>query len=299
MNLKYTKINGNGNNFLVMDNRELKLDDETKSKLTIRDCNVKTSIGADGLIFVEASQIADFRMRIYNVDGSEAEMCGNGARCIARFAYDSQIAGDKMAFQTEAGIMKAQIIKEKDDQGNEIDNGLVSIDMGEIDLAPLQMDKNIVCLGKDITYSYLPVGVPHVAVYCEENAIETTAEMIKYGNAIDKSREVFKQGTNVNFIEVIDQDNIKVTTFERGVDDLTDSCGTGSCSSTIINAIKNKSQDGSIPENELNGLSGMTTVQNPGGINKVNYSFNQKEQTCSIKLIGKVVTVARVEMLLD
>lgn len=299
MNLKYTKINGNGNNFLVMDNRELKLDDESKSKLTIRDCNVKTSMGADGLMFVETSEIADFRMRIYNVDGSEAEMCGNGARCIARFAYDNQIAGEQMAFQTQAGIMKAEIIKEKDDKGKVIDTGLVSIDMGEIDLRALQLDGNINCLGKDISYSYLPVGVPHVAVYCEENAINTSEEMIKYGNAIDKSRDVFKQGTNVNFIDVIDGDNIRVTTFERGVDDLTDSCGTGSCSSAIINAIKNQLKNGMIPEGALDGLKGMTVVHNPGGINKVNYSFNQKKRSCSIKLVGKVVTVAKVEMLID
>lgn len=298
MNIKYTKINGNGNNFLVMDNRFLKLDDETKSRLTIRECDVKTSMGADGLMFVEESEIADFRMRIYNVDGSEAQMCGNGARCIARFAYDNDIAGEKMSFQTEAGIMKAEIIKQKDQQGNCLDTGFVSIDMGEIDLKSLALNKNIQCLGKHINYSYLPVGVPHVCIYCEENGINTREDMIKYGNAIDKSRDIFKEGTNVNFIEVIDKDSIRVTTYERGVDDLTDSCGTGSCSSTIINAIKNQLQNGLIPENALKGLSGITTVYNPGGINKVSYTFNQQNQSCEIKLVGKVVTVASVEMLI-
>lgn len=296
MKLKYTKINGNGNNFLIMDNREPMLDDETKAKLTERDCNVKTSMGADGLIFVEVSEIADFKMRIYNVDGSEADMCGNGARCVARFAYDNQIAGAKMTFETGAGIMKAEIIKEAETGA---DTGLVSIDMGDIDLRPLQLEKNITCLRKDISYSYLPVGVPHVAVYCIENGINTAEDMIKYGNAIDKSRHIFSEGTNVNFIEVIDEDNIKVTTFERGVDDLTDSCGTGSCSSAIINAIKNQLKSGYAKDIFMDGLEGMTTVQNPGGINQVSYSFNQQQRTCAIKLLGKVVTVAKVEMLLN
>lgn len=287
MDIRYIKINGNGNNFLVMDNRELKLDDQTKSSLTLRDCNVKTSMGADGIIFVEDSKTADFRMRIFNVDGSEAEMCGNGARCIARFAYDNNIAPEKMTFETAAGQMKA-----------EIDTGYVSIDMGEIDLKALEIDKVIECLGKKITYSYLPVGVPHIGVYCDRNNISTREDMIKYGNALNRSRHVFKEGTNVNFIEVIDQDNIKVTTFERGVDDLTDSCGTGSCSTTIINAIRIRLNNGSFPESALNGLKGTTLVQNPGGINKVVYNFNEQKQICEIKLVGKVVTVAEVGMLL-
>ena len=298
MNIRYIKINGNGNNFLLMDNRELKLDDQTKSSLTLRDCNVKTSVGADGIIFVEDSKTADFRMRIFNVDGSEAEMCGNGARCIARFAYDNDIAPEKMTFETAAGQMKAEIIKEEDQEGKQIDTGYVSIDMGEIDLKSLDMYNIIECLGKKIIYSYMPVGVPHIGVYCDMNNIRTREDMIKYGNALNRSRHVFKEGTNVNFIEVINQDHIKVTTFERGVDDLTDSCGTGSCSSTIINAIRIRLHNGSFSESALNGLKGTTLVQNPGGINKVVYNFNGQKQICEIKLVGKVVTVAEVGMLL-
>ena len=281
MNIIYTKINGNGNNFLVMDNRNLKLEDDVKSALAKRDCNIKTSMGADGVMFVEESVDADFRMRIYNVDGSEAEMCGNGARCIASFAYQNKIADKNMSFETGAGLMKARMI----DLENEVNHiSCVSIDMGEINFTELKQDLSIEVLDKSIIYSYLPVGVPHVAVYCEENSIFSKEDMVKYGNAIDKARDIFLKGTNVNFIEVINENEIKVTTFERGVDDLTDSCGTGSCSSSIIAALRNRKKEG------------IMTVQNPGGINQVSYSIDSEENFCKVELLGKVSTVARVEM---
>lgn len=281
MNIIYTKINGNGNNFLVMDNRGLKLKDDIKSALAKRDCNIKTSMGADGVMFVEDSENADFRMRIYNVDGSEAEMCGNGARCIASFAYQNKIAGKNMSFETGAGIMKAKII---DLENKEKHLSCVSIDMGEINLSEFRRDSSIEVLGKNITYSYLPVGVPHVAVYCEENDIFSREDMVTYGNAIDKSRDIFRKGTNVNFVESINQNEIKVTTFERGVDDLTDSCGTGSCSSSIIAALRNEEKEG------------IMTVKNPGGINQVSYNIDWDKNICKIELLGEVSTVARVEM---
>lgn len=284
MNIVYTKINGNGNNFLVMDNRTLKLDDDTKSFLAKRDCNIKTSMGADGVMFVEESSSADFRMRIYNADGSEAEMCGNGARCIASFAYQNKIAGETMSFETGAGLMKAKIISPKS-QAEHI--SCVSIEMGEINLSGLKQDLSIEVLDKKIVYSYLPVGVPHIAVYCEANEIYSKEDMIKYGNALDKSRTVFENGTNVNFIEPINENEIRVTTFERGVDDLTDSCGTGSCSSSIVNAIKNGK------------TKGITLVHNPGGTNQVSYEVNMAEAFCRIELLGNVATVAKVEMLIS
>lgn len=284
MNIIYTKINGNGNNFLVMDNRTLKLDDDTKSSLAKRDCNIKTSMGADGVMFVEESSSADFKMRIFNADGSEAEMCGNGARCIASFAYQNKIAGEVMSFETGAGLMKAKVISLENEEKY---ISRVSIDMGEIDLSELKQDLSIEVLDKKIVYSYLPVGVPHIAVYCEANEIYSKEDMIKYGNALDKSRTVFESGTNVNFIEPINENEIRVTTFERGVDDLTDSCGTGSCSSSIVDAIRNGK------------TKGLTLVHNPGGINQVSYEVNMDEAFCKIELLGNVMTVAKVEMIIS
>ncbi len=210
-----------------------------------------------------------------------AEMCGNGARCIASFAYQNKIADKNMSFETVAGLMKARMI----DLENEAKHiSCVSIDMGEINFTELKQDLSIEVLDKTIIYSYLPVGVPHVAVYCEENSIFTKEDMVKYGNAIDKARDIFPKGTNVNFIEAINENEIKVTTFERGVDDLTDSCGTGSCSSSIIEALKTQKKEG------------IMTVQNPGGINQVSYSIDSEKNICKVELLGKVSTVARVEM---
>lgn len=268
----YHKINGNGNNFLIFDNRSLKLTSQEIREITIRDCNVKTAIGADGTLIVEESEIADFKMRIFNSNGPEGEMCGNGARCIARFAYDIGAAQKNMSFETLAGIMKAEIIGEE-----------VSIDMGQIHMNHVALNKVIDCNGRFITYHFITVGVPHAIVYCKENGIKSIEEMHEIGALMDKNHTVFPEGTNVNFVNLMDEHHIEATTYERGVDNLTDSCGTGSSASAVLTSL-------------LYGAKSPVTVKNPGGINTINFELMQEGQLCHVQLQGLVKYCAKIEM---
>ncbi len=230
--MRITKMHGLGNDFIVFfdnGNTEFNVTDMAQ-----RLCNRHTGIGADGLVIVMPSDIADVRMRIINSDGSEAEMCGNGIRCFAKYAYDRKII-DKEEFTVEtlAGIMTPTIIA---------DNGvakLVKVNMGK----PTFSAKNIpmdVEADKVIDYtldvdgvSYMVssvlLGVPHTEVFVDD---VTTVPLTVLGPMIEK-HPLFPKGTNVNFVQVVNENTVKVRTWERGAG-ATLACGTGSCSSAVM-----------------------------------------------------------------
>lgn len=230
--MRITKMHGLGNDFIVFfdnGNTEFNVTDMAQ-----RLCNRHTGIGADGLVIVMPSDIADVRMRIINSDGSEAEMCGNGIRCFAKYAYDRKII-DKEEFTVEtlAGIMTPTIIA---------DNGvakLVKVNMGK----PTFSAKNIpmdVEVDKVIDYtldvdgvSYMVssvlLGVPHTEVFVDD---VTTVPLTVLGPMIEK-HPLFPKGTNVNFVQVVNENTVKVRTWERGAG-ATLACGTGSCSSAVM-----------------------------------------------------------------
>ncbi|MFY9312627.1 MAG: diaminopimelate epimerase, partial [Tepidanaerobacteraceae bacterium] len=151
--MNFTKMTGNGNDFIVIENLLNELSAQELSQLARTVCRRKYSIGADGLLVVEKSAKAHFKMRIFNRDGSEGEMCGNGARCICRYASDSNIAPEEMTFETLAGIYKAKVC------GCE-----VKVDMGSIDLSKARYNQIIVLNDSELTYNFLEVGVPHCVV---------------------------------------------------------------------------------------------------------------------------------------
>ncbi|HBD63183.1 MAG TPA: diaminopimelate epimerase [Clostridiales bacterium] len=271
--IKYTKVNGNGNNFLVLNNWDNEYDDVQLRTMALGHCNVKTSIGADGILVVEKSDIADIKMRIINRNGLEGEMCGNGARCAARYAYNKNMAPEKMTMETMAGIVKAQVFKDT-----------VMLDLGAVNTKDAILHGTAEYKGKTIIYHYLYVGVPHAVVYLHQNEIASIAEMKDIGEYLDGNREIFSEGANVNFVKLLDSESIDVTTYERGVDDFTDSCGTGSCASAVITALKF-------------GIQSPVTVQNPGGINMVSFKFGQNNEECLVELEGKAVCSAEIEMI--
>lgn len=230
--MRITKMHGLGNDFIVFfdnGNTEFNVTDMAQ-----RLCNRHTGIGADGLVIVMPSDIADVRMRIINSDGSEAEMCGNGIRCFAKYAYDRKIIDkEKFTVETLAGIMTPTIIA---------DNGvakLVKVNMGK----PTFSAKNIpmdVEADKVIDYtldvdgvSYMVssvlLGVPHTEVFVDD---VTTVPLTVLGPMIEK-HPLFPKGTNVNFVQVVNENRVKVRTWERGAG-ATLACGTGSCSSAVI-----------------------------------------------------------------
>ncbi|HOK41061.1 MAG TPA: diaminopimelate epimerase [bacterium] len=224
MKIKFQKYSGTGNDFIVIDNRN-KILTSNIPELVKKVCLRKISVGADGVLLLENSSIADFKMRIFNSDGSEAEMCGNGARCIAMFAYKNGIINQKMNFETLAGIVYAEIIDEKN----------VKIKLSE----PKDYKSEVNIKLKNnriIKASFINTGVPHtVIIHNQKNFF--SMDITNIGREIRYHKIFQPAGTNVNFVKK-EKDKNYIRTYERGVEDETLACGTGSTATAIILAIK-------------------------------------------------------------
>ena len=206
--MRYTKISASGNSFVLINNLDAQI--EANPELAKGLCAKE---GVDGLLLIEPTKEADFRMRIFNPDGQEAEMCGNGARCVAYFAHSTGITGSTLEFKTIAGRIKA-----------EVSAGKVKVSVGEPkDLRlyiPLEPELH-----------FVRVGVPHTIIFCDDIDGLDLKEM---GPAIRYHQLFSPEGTNVNLVQVVSSNKIKVRTYERGVEGETLCCGTGSASSSYI-----------------------------------------------------------------
>lgn len=212
---------GGGNDFVVIDNRTARIGDPVE--LTRRICTRALSVGADGLILVEGSARATFRMRYYNSDGSLGEFCGNGTRCAARFAFLNVIAGRKMTIETDAGIVGAEIG----------DAGQVTLSLP----SPWSFKpQRPVAIGQTTVHgSSIMVGVPHYVVFLRDDLWQQ--DIVPLGRAIRRHPELQPEGSNVNFVVVRDAHSIEVRTYERGVEAETLSCGSGVVASTVTSAM--------------------------------------------------------------
>ncbi|MBI4634289.1 MAG: diaminopimelate epimerase [Deltaproteobacteria bacterium] len=220
--IEFFKMSGSGNDFILIDNRDQSLAVPDVVEFVKAVCERKVSVGADGLIIIENSPRADFRWRFFNADGSEVDMCGNGGRCAARFAFIKGIAGEKMSFETGAGLIDAEV---KDD--------VVKLRLTEpYDLKP---EQQIAVEGQSLAVGSINTGVPHVVHYVED--IEPY-DVFRVGRAIRYHEAYQPAGTNANFAKVDDRHAITVRTYERGVEDETLACGTGSVASVLISAVK-------------------------------------------------------------
>ena len=215
--LRFTKMNGAGNDFILLDNRTGAIDlDRTQIAYL---CDRHRGIGADGILLLEKSRNrADYRMRYFNADGGEAEMCGNGARCFARFANKVGGSNTKISFETPAGVISAEL---KDD--------LVTLQMTEPTDLRLNIDLQVA--GKNKTVHFVNSGVPHVVIPV---AKIDDADVRGEGAAIRYHKIFSPNGTNVNFIEKRGPDKIAIRTYERGVENETLACGTGIVASALI-----------------------------------------------------------------
>lgn len=219
--IKFMKAIATGNDFIIIDNRGLVLKNNI-DQLAKRLCDRIYGIGADGLLLVEKSKQADFKMRIFNPDGSEAETCGNGLRCIALYAKDKRIALADMRIETRAGVIKASI---KD--------GEVKVRL--TDPKDIQWNLCVMIQGCPYKVSLANTGVPHVIHFVDD--IENI-DVKEIGAEMRYHSEFSPAGANVDFVKIINQgkNKIKVRTYERGVEDETLACGTGAVASAIISA---------------------------------------------------------------
>ncbi len=220
--LPFYKMSGSGNDFILIDNRQGLVQDESLEELIVGACRRRMSVGADGLILIEESRQADFRWRFYNADGSRAEMCGNGARCAARFAYLTGIAGRKLSFETDVGRVGAEVIENR-----------VRIRM--TDPNGLRMNQKLVLDEIALNYDFINTGVPHVVISVD---INEHVDVVNTGRTIRNHPHFAPAGSNVNFIQPIDDHTISVRTYERGVEDETLACGTGCVAASLVMALR-------------------------------------------------------------
>jgi diaminopimelate epimerase len=228
--LQFFKMSASGNDFIVIDNRNGEVNSlfpDTEAFVE-RVCRRRHSVGADGLILIEKSDTLDFVWRFYNADGSEAEMCGNGGRCASRFAFIKGIAGDTMSFGTLAGTMRARVHE----------SGKVKLQLTRP--VELKLDYSLVLGDREIFVSSVNTGVPHTILltdHVDQAPVEDLGRPIRYHKAYPK-------GTNVDFVEIIDKDNVKIRTYERGVEGETYACGTGAVATGVV--LKEKGLTGEV-----------------------------------------------------
>jgi diaminopimelate epimerase len=223
------KLSGSGNDFIVVDNRRRLLDASRAGALAGKVCAHRLSVGGDGLILIEPSRRADFRWRLFNADGSEAEFSGNGARCAARFAHLKRIAPRRMRFETLAGIIEAEV--------GSTQRAQPTVKVRFPDPHDLRLNLHIRVDGIDRVGHFLDTGVPH-CVYLVDDP--DTVDVVTIGR-LTRHHTLFQPaGTNVNFIKVLDPHRIRIRTYERGVEDETLACGTGSIASALIASLISK-----------------------------------------------------------
>ena len=231
--MKFWKMNGAGNDFVIINNMEEKIPAEKFPYVAKTLCERHLSIGADGFMVVENPNNpseADYRMMFYNSDGSMGEMCGNGARCICRYGYEKGLAGEVQRVETTAGIVT----------GERIDKRLYRVRLN--DPCNLRLDEPVEIDGKTYICSYIELGnpgIPHCVVTISNLKDYPEAQLFELGRKL-RYYKGYPKGANVNFCEIIGKDHIFERTYERGVEDFTYACGTGTGSVVTVLTLKGK-----------------------------------------------------------
>ena len=241
--MDFIKMHGIGNDFILIDCIKQSFTDEELSKIAVGACHRNFGIGSDGLILVCTSEVCDFKMRMLNPDGSEAEMCGNGIRVFAKYIYDYKLSEkEEITVETLAGVKIIKIFAEKGKCN------YVQVDMGEPRLNPKKIPVlgfegenviNQVLVVDDIPFNITCVnmGNPH-CVTIVNNADDI--DLSYYGPLIENHSQ-FPERTNVEFIEILDRENVKMRVWERGAAE-TLACGTGACASAVAAMLNNKTE---------------------------------------------------------
>ena len=267
--MKFTKMNGLGNDFIILDYKEYQKTNLPPDKLALKLCDRNFSIGADGLIIINPNtDRADISWIFYNSDGSPAQMCGNGMRCFARYVYDNKII-DKKEFtvETRAGIIVPKIISDTE----------IRVNMGTPILEPSKIPSktttnlNIPYKINDDNFllNLVSMGNPHCIIFVEQNSRNLA---LKYGSIIEHD-SIFPEKTNVEFVEILSRNEVIVNVWERGCG-ITLACGTGACATTV----------GGI----LNGyLDNNVKVNLPGGALQVEWAGNSSDVNHNVYMTGR------------
>lgn len=228
--MHFWKMNGAGNDFIIIDERAEKLPEERLPEIIRTVCERHLSLGADGVMLVAEPEdpSADLKMRYFNSDGSEGEMCGNGARCICRYAYENGLAGETQTIETVAGLVT----------GQRLDKLNYRIRLN--DPSVLDIDRVVDVDGQPCRAAYVELGVPglpHAAVQVAGLAKANRGTLRELGELL-RYHPAFPKGANINFYEITGSDEVLLLTYERGVEDFTYACGTGTGSTAAVLALK-------------------------------------------------------------
>ncbi|HNZ62118.1 MAG TPA: diaminopimelate epimerase [Paludibacteraceae bacterium] len=276
--MKFTKMHGIGNDYIYINGFEEQV--QNPGELSIRLSDRHKGVGSDGLVMILPSSKADFRMQMFNADGSEAEMCGNAARCIGKYVYEKGLTNKtELTLETLAGIKTLQLFL--DDDNNVVS---VTVDMGNPELEPSKIPttlpgKQIVNFpvsfdGVNYHITCVSMGNPHTVIFTQNIA---TLDIETIGKKIENA-PIFPRRTNVEFIEIIDKGRIKMRVWERGSGE-TMACGTGACASVVAGVL-----------NEL--VSRKATVELLGG----NLEIEWNENDDHVYLTGPAETVFEGEI---
>ena len=257
--IEFFKYQGTGNDFVMIDDRSESFDLENHA-LIARVCHRRFGVGADGLILIRNHDQADFEMIYYNADGLLTSLCGNGSRCVVQFAHQLEMITNQCSFMTVEGILEARI---KD--------GLVHLKMP--DIVGIESHKN---------HYFLNTGSPHHICFVDD--VENY-DVFSQGKKIRNGAPYYKEGTNVNFVKSISDDQIFVRTYERGVEDETLSCGTGVTAAALVQGLK--------------GGNSPIKVLTLGGELQISFEKNSDNTFKNIHLIGTASLVFGGEISLE
>jgi len=241
--MKFTKMHGLGNDFILINC--IKQEIKEPSELAKEVCDRHFGIGADGILLVLPSECADFKMKLFNYDGSEGEMCGNGIRCFAKYIYEKNLSKkEKINIETLAGIKIAELsIQDNKVVSIRVDMGLPKLKKKEVPVTfgnpdDMMLNEEIkLPNGEKLKLTAVNTGVPHTVLFVDN--IEAV-NVLKLGSLIRHFKEVFPEGTNVNFVQILEKNNFKVRTYERGVENETLACGTGATAVSVAVTLLNR-----------------------------------------------------------
>jgi diaminopimelate epimerase len=245
MKIKFTKMHGLGNDFILIDCLDRELGNHPfLSNLSKKTCDRHFGIGADGLILILSSEKADFRMRIYNSDGTEAQMCGNGIRCFAKYVYENKlIIKNKFTVETLAGTITPELIfKDEKISGIRVNMGIPKLKKSEI---PVKGSDNLPVINEtlkvnskiNIKITCISMGNPHCIIFIKDIQ---TIPVNEIGPKIE-NHPIFPEKTNVEFIQILNRKEINFRVWERGVGE-TLACGTGACAALVASVLNKKSE---------------------------------------------------------
>ena len=276
--MKFTKMHGAGNDYIYIDGTKEHMTDAGKWAKRLSDRHF--GIGSDGVVLILPSDTCDFRMKMYNSDGSEAEMCGNASRCIGKYVYDKKLTKKKtITLETKAGVKTLELIVKNDEVS------AVKVDMGEpcfeSHRIPVTIEKNIVkdypieIEGNTYSVTALSMGNPHTVIFIDEDLANYPVH--KIGPLLEK-HPIFPQKANIEFARVITPDQIQMRVWERGAGE-TLACGTGACATLVAAALAGRSNN-------------IATLQLLGGTLQIQWN----KENNHVYMTGPAVTVYEGEI---